>query len=241
MESEVSAKRLIYDICHPFLKLLRTNRTIIRWIFGVRIPRGLPVNYDPTTVLLKHALRQVATPDDRVILELGIGQAALVSLSLALTRPLEVDGVDCSALRVASSKKVAEYNGIDANFFESDLFSNVPAERRYDLIFFNPPYVPTQVGRQLKLTERLQIEGDAMWDGGTDGTAVLRRFLRECPAYLAKSGRVVFGVQSIFIPDEKIVEVIAESNLELIGRITRRLVPSVVYVLRRRQGNELPA
>ena len=228
-------KRLIYDVCHPLLKVLRTNRTVIRLIFGVRVPRGVPVQFDPTTVLLKHALQQIVTPDDRVALELGIGQGAMVGLSLALGKGIRIDGVDCSPQRVLSSCEVAKFNGVEAHFFQSDLFSNVSPERRYDLIFFNPPYVPTAIGRQLKLTRRLQIDGDQVWDGGSDGTTVLREFLRQSRGFLSSAGRVVFGVQPLFVPEDKVREVIAGSELRLIQRVTKRFVPSVVYVLGHRQ------
>ena len=144
-------RRLAYDLTHPLLGSVSRSRAVVQRLFGVKIPPALTVQFDPTTLLLKHALLAVAGPDDRPALEVGIGQGALLAIGLALTRNIRVDGVDLSPERVRSSRTVAEFNGVSADFFTSDLFASVPRERRYDLIFFNPPYVPTAVGKQLVL------------------------------------------------------------------------------------------
>ncbi len=224
--------RLAYSVCHPLLGLLRSNRLIIRRAFGVKIPRGIAVQYDPTTLILAHTLAAHATAQDHAALEMGIGTAALLSLSLAKRSSLRMEGVDCSAARVASSQAVAEFNGIAANFRVSDLFSTIESGTQFDLIFFNPPYVPTQVGRDLKLTERIGVDGDQMWDGGEDGTRVLRRFLREAHPFLSDRGRVIFGVQNLFVPDAVVQQVIADCGYQLIERCQRRFIPATAYVLR---------
>ncbi len=221
----------LYAAAHPVLRSLRSHPRLIRMLFGVQIPRGTPVQFDPTTICLSRTLRKIATENDRRTLEVGIGQAALVSLSLAKQRPVEVYGVDLSASRVASSIEVAKYNGIKADFRESDLLSAVPNDLRFDLIFFNPPYVPTAMGQQLQFNERFCTEGNHVWDGGVDGTDVLVRFLRDAKPRLTPTGRIVFGVQSIFIPDALIVEVLKREQMELKQRCRQRVPPSVCYVV----------
>lgn len=225
-------RRILYDMFHPLLRVVRTNRAIIRRTFGVRVPRGTVVQFDPTTILLAIALREIATPDDTTSLEIGIGCGALVSLSLARSRRVQITGVDLSPERVRTSREIAEFNGVEADFFTSDLFSTVSSDSRFDVLFFNPPYVPTETGRQLKLTERLDVDGDQVWDGGKDGTTVLREFLRRAPDYLSPAGRVVFGVQSIFVSDDTVCAVLRETGYTLTQRVTKRFVPSVVYVTR---------
>lgn len=225
-----------YHCFHPVLRMLRNNRLIIRRLFGVKIPHNVSVQFDPTTVLLARALEETLTDTDRRALEIGIGQGALVGLCLvkaAEKRGVELllDGIDCSPSRVTSSGQVAACNKIEANFWLSDLFADVQAEQQYDLIFFNPPYVPTGVGNQLKLTERLQVDGDQVWDGGEDGTSVLRTFLQQSRQYLSPSGRVVFGVQDIFVPDQRIVEAVQDSELRICKRFKKRSIPSIVYIL----------
>jgi release factor glutamine methyltransferase len=164
------------------------------------------------------------------LLEMGIGEGALVSLSLARSKVnLTIDGVDCSAARVNSSQQVADYNSIKVHFWQSDLFAQVPRDSSYDYIFFNPPYVPTHTGRTLRLTQRLEVDGDQMWDGGDDGACVLRAFLSQSQNYLATDGRVVFGVQEVFLPDKTVQKVVAEASLEVIEKIKRGWLPSTAY------------
>ena len=164
-------------------------------------------------------------------MEVGIGQGALISLSLARKHEIQVVGVDCSSERVEQSKIVAEGNKIPSEFFVSDLFSAVAKGRRFDLIFFNPPYVPTQVGQRLKMEQRFNSDGTQVWDGGVDGTEVLSRFLRDAPAFLTDRGKIVFGVQSVFVSDE-----LARATVDASGMVVRMCAvshfpPSVCYVV----------
>ncbi len=170
-------RKLVYNLVHPLSNALARNHWLIHRLFGIRIPKQTIVHFDPTTMLLRHALLHTVEPDDRQALEIGIGQGALLSLSLIKSTAVQVDGVDCSPARVASSQAVAAHNQLRAQFFVSDLFTGIPPGQRYDLIFFNPPYVPTTDGEQLQLTRRMRADSDRVWNGGEDGARVLRAFL----------------------------------------------------------------
>jgi methylase of polypeptide subunit release factors len=52
----------------------------------------------------------------------------------------------------------------------------------YDIIVFNPPYVPSTSEDQ---------EEAASWAGGTDGRAVIDRFIAAAPDYLATDGVIL--------------------------------------------------
>jgi len=231
----MQAKRLAYKLFHPMLRWARSHPVLIRGLLGVRLPRGADVAFDPTTVLLARAARETATTEDRTVLEMGIGAGALVGLSLACERrrqrqPIVLVGCDCVPRRVESAVKVAQHNGIEVEFYLSDLFDAVPSDQQFDLILFNPPYVPTEVGDQLNMGERLTDER-TMWDGGDDGLVVLRKFLAAAPPHLSPTGRLLFGVQHVFVSDEAVRRAIDESPFSLQRRITRRGVPAAVYVL----------
>jgi len=223
----------IYDIAYPVLRAVRGNHLLIRWLFGVQIPSGLSTQFDPTTLGLKRLLCQIATPEDRTSLEIGIGQGALISLSLALHCRLKITGVDCPKELVNQSQTVARVNGIDADFFESNLFDAVPRDRRFDLIFFNPPYVPTAIGLRLRLGKRFSPDGDQAWDGGSDGTQVLSRFLNQAKDFLTPRGRIVFGVQSLFVPESLVQSRVRDSGLFVEQRTVWKIPPSVCYVVSR--------
>lgn len=58
----------------------------------------------------------------------------------------------------------------------SDLFENV--ESKFDLITFNPPYLPSSD----------DIEGAEAWNGGESGNELVERFAEEAPRYLRPGG-----------------------------------------------------
>jgi release factor glutamine methyltransferase len=227
----MSIRRLLYHVVHPVLGVAARNRFLIHRLFGIRIPRDVTVHFDPTTLLLRFALQQVVVPQDKSALDVGIGQGALLALGLQRSTHLYVEGVDCSESRVHSSRLVAHHNALTANFFVSNLFSAVPPDCQYDLIFFNPPYVPTRNGEELKLTRRMRADSDRVWNGGQEGTQVLREFLLHAPSHLSPRGRVLFGVQPIFVPDHRIHALVGQGRLVMLNRITRCCIPSTVYVL----------
>jgi release factor glutamine methyltransferase len=222
----------VYDLVHPVLRAARGNHVIIRCLFGLRIPAGLTVQFDPTTLGLKRLLCEITTLEDRSSLEIGIGQGALVSLALARRSSLLITGVDCCKNRVDQSQIVAKANGIEADFFVSDLFDAIPSDRRFDLIFFNPPYVPTAVGKRLQLGERFSKDGDQTWDGGPDGTKVLSLFLDQAKNFLTERGRIVFGVQAVFVPDKLVLSAIHDCGLSVQRKVAWKFLPSVCYVVK---------
>ncbi len=222
---------LVYDVTHPVLGMIRSNKFLIRRLFGVKLPRGLRANFDSTTISLSRAAKRFLTPEDRRVFEMGIGEAALVSLSLK-DRPLEISGADCSTTRVESSQQVARENQVPVRFWVSDLFAEVPSDLRFDLIIFNVPYIPSEMGQRLKLTKRLGVDGDQVWDGGPNGTEVLTRFLTEAVPYLSPRGRVLFGVQNYFVPDPTICQVLDQCGYDLVERSKSWFVRSCCYLVK---------
>lgn len=228
----MDVKSMVYEVTHPVLAKVRSNRWLIKRLFGLTVPREIDISFDPTTVALRQAVCDSITSKDSAVFEMGIGQAALVGLSVAKERGVELHGADCSPSRVETSQRVAEANGVETQFLVSDLFASVAPQQRFDVIFFNVPYVPSQQGQTLQLTKRLGVDGDQVWDGGPDGTQVLRAFLAEAIDFLAPEGRVVFGVQNIFVPEEVVQQVIQDCGYRLQQRSTKRMVPSCCYVVR---------
>lgn len=219
----------IYRLVHPVYAAIRSNPAIISLLFGVKTLGGETIHWDTTTLMLKRSLKKVLRKEDSVF-EMGVGQAALLSIWVAKTRlAKKVDGADVSHARVASARQTVELNGVDIQLFESNLFSNVPGT--YDVIFFNPPYVRTEIGRSLNLTERLNVDGDQVWDGGTDGTAVIADFLRDLKNHLLRGGKALVGVQDYYVKRPQMEALAGKYNLKIGKTFTTVLNPSVVYML----------
>jgi release factor glutamine methyltransferase len=76
--------------------------------------------------------------------------------------------------------------------YRGDLFSPLPSplEGRVDVVVGVVPYVPTPA---LPLLQRdtFTFESPLSYDGGLDGTDILRRVLRESPRFLRRGGALL--------------------------------------------------
>lgn len=144
--------------------------------------------YEPaedTHLLLRAALEEVSAED--VVLEMGAGRG-LVSKSLVpLARRVIATDINPGAVRLLRRE------GIDT--VRSDLFTGIRS--RFDLVLFNPPYLPTG--------EEEVLEGwlNRAFDGGCTGRDTINRFLEELGDHLnAGGGRALLLVSSISDPSE---------------------------------------
>ena len=131
------------------------------------------------TYLLLDAARKEVKPGDR-ILEVGTG-SGLISRELA-----KVSGVvatDINPHAVLCARKA----GIDV--VRTDLFAGIRGS--FDLILFNPPYLPTQP------EERMDDWLEYALDGGESGRAVIERFARNIGDVLAPGGRILLLISSL--------------------------------------------
>lgn len=126
------------------------------------------------------------------VLEVGTG-TGLLSLIVA-DKAKEVVGVDLNPQAVELSKRNADLNEIkNVEFKKSDLFENVNGI--FDLIIFNPPYLPSS-------EDGSRLPGREQWSGGEDGREIIRRFSSEARGYLKDTGKILVVVSSLTGLDE---------------------------------------
>jgi len=226
--ARLSLVRAIYRLVSPGFRRIRFHPWNVRLRFGVRLPPGVPTHFDTTTIALQKALEKWATNAER-ILELGTGNAALLSCFLARRLGREVHGVELSASRVQQALQVVRHNSLPVRLWQSDLFGQV--QGTYDLIVFNPPYVPSAMGQALGLDKRPEFDGDQVWDGGETGTETIEKFLKSLPPHLAPEGRVLLGVQGFYVPPEVLQPLFEKAGLKVAKRFRTRFNPSDVWVL----------
>lgn len=115
------------------------------------------------------------------VLEIGCG-SGILSVAMA-EKGAEVAAVDINPEAVEATEERAQESDIDVDVFLSDMFEEV--EGRFDLIVFNPPYLP---GRKM--------EGDEKWRGGEKGVEVTERFIDRYHEYLKEDGEALFLLSS---------------------------------------------
>jgi len=217
-----------------FLDYIQSSRRITELIFGVTpYPRNRDEHWDLTTIVLKKALNKYVK-DHQKILEIGTGDLAILSIYIAKKyRDLDITAVDINPEFVINAKLNANKNKVKLNIFQSDLFSNVNS--LFDVIFFNPPYVPTHNGSIYEVEKRNDIEQESIynkiWDGGEEGCDVIRRFLQNVSKNIFPDGKIILGINTFFIDDSKIKEIVNENNLNIISIISQMFNPSKAYIL----------
>jgi 16S rRNA G1207 methylase RsmC len=204
-------------------KLLRTDRNIIRNLFDLDISPKLTTAadyycWDNTTLSLWEFLSAlIPTLDvDSIVQEIGCGPYA--TLSLALKKKfihLNISASEIEKDRVSTAQLTAEYNQIHLSIIQSDLLASL--DKKYDLIFMNPPYVPS--GQQQDISGS-QEENPSEWQsghGGDDGTLVIRSLLSEAHPKLNKNGLIALGINNYFIEDHLLKTLFSEYNYTIEG------------------------
>ncbi len=203
---------------------LYRSRWCARWLFGVNfLPlEGPDHHFDVTTIaLVRRAAREVA-PETRVI-DLGTGSRAVIGLSLWKRSGCHVTAVDVNPDVLALARANIEHNRAPIRTVESELFENVPED--FDLVVFNPPYVPTAHG-----LDRLSEARRSQWDGGPDGLDVVRRFL-DALCTRTHPLRCCLGVNVLHANHDAILEAIGRRDaLALLASSRHPVLPVRVYI-----------
>ena len=174
----------------------------------------------------------VADPDEvGAVLELCTGSGCLAILAAHAFPNADVDAVDISpqALEVASIN-IADYGLEDhVALFEGDLFAPL-AERRYDVIIANPPYVNS--ASMQALPAEYQHEPQLALAGGEDGMDIVRKIIAEARNWLTEDGLLV-----VEIGNERANVEAALGGLDLVWLSTSGGDDSVFLI----QASDLPA
>lgn len=145
--------------------------------------------YEPAedSFLLADAALEEAEPGMR-ILEIGAGSGFVSAVIRANVKGIRIFATEINPHAALCAKA----NGVEV--IRTDLFRGLKPGSKgtpFDLILFNPPYLPTS--EEEKVTGWLNYA----FDGGTSGRETLDRFLDEVRNYLKPGGRVLVLISSI--------------------------------------------
>jgi release factor glutamine methyltransferase len=152
--------------------------------FQIRVDPGVYVPRWQSEPLARRAVERL--PATGLAIDLCTGSGAIARI-LTTERPgarVVASDVDERAVACALANAVEVYQG--------DLFAPLPPtlEGRVDVVVGVVPYVPTPA---LPLLQRdtFAFESPLAYDGGPDGTDILRRVLRDSPRFLRAGGALL--------------------------------------------------
>jgi release factor glutamine methyltransferase len=161
--------------------------------------------------------------DGMRILEVGTG-TGFVSAVLKANANVEVVATDISPYAV----RCARSNGIEV--IRTDMFRGLRSGPIFDLIIFNPPYLPT--------SDEEKVPGwlNYAFDGGIDGCASVESFVDEAGKYLVRNGMILLLVSSLTgIEHVKTKMGSAGFDVNIVGR-TRCFYEELVVLLGNRRA-----
>lgn len=199
----------------------------LAWITGFTMFCGLKIQVDSgvfvprwqSEPLTRHAVRRLPTRGIAIDICTGSGAVAKTLLTERPGSRVVASDLDDRAVACASSNGVEVYCG--------DLFTPLPRvlEGRVDVIIGVVPYVPSPSLSMLP-RDTLVFESTLSYDGGEDGTEVLRRVIVECLRFLRPGGALLLelgGEQAETLQDDlarhgfKVVNVLMDDERDLRG------------------------
>ena len=175
-------------------------------------------------------------PKPITIADVGAGSGILaVTLAKHLpTSTVTMIDVSPAALKVAqgNAERTKVSDRIEA--IESDLFAAVPAERKFDLIVSNPPYITSDEMQQLEVDVR-RYEPALALDGGPQGTTVIERLIPQAAERLRPGGWLLMEISPTIVGR---VEQLLEADPRLERQPTQKDAAGLARVVQARRKEE---
>lgn len=174
----------------------RGQREPLQYIVGQAEFCGLKFKVDrraliprPETEYLVEVTTKRLTASPQRVLDLGTGSGALAAVFANRYPEAQVVAVDRSAEALALARENIAALGLSerVTLLESDWFTAVPADVRYNLIVANPPYLSDAEVREAS-DEVRNFEPHSALSAGANSAADLEKILRAAPAHLAPGG-----------------------------------------------------
>ena len=143
-----------------------------------------------TEHLVEHVLTLVETATEYAIMDVGTGTGC-IAITLAIERPnAQITALDVSADALELAREnAANLLATNVKFTESDWFSAVPTDEKFDFIVSNPPYI---VPGDAHLSQGdLRFEPTIALADTIDGLESYRQLARGATAHLKVGGWLV--------------------------------------------------
>ncbi len=176
--------------------------------------------------LLQKIVKQKAK--NKSVLDMGTGSGILAETALqSKAKFVLATDINPEAIKLLKSKFK---NREDIQIIKSNIFLKIPRTTKFDLIVFNPPYLP--------LDEREPINSRRETTGGRFGDEISLRFLEKSISHLNKKGVILLLVSSL-TPMNRIKELLKTLNLAFKIIARKKLFMESLFVLEIKKTTDL--
>lgn len=209
----------------------------IFWHKDVKVELDDEKVYAPAedTFLLLDSVEPLVS-DRTVVLEIGVG-SGIIALALA-KHAKKVVGIDISKEAVKCTKNNAKTNHLEnkIELILGDLFNPLKTEAKFDLILFNPPYLPSEETDEKILMKKPELKTvSKTWNGlGRRGRKIIDRFLNELKIRLQKDAQA-FLVHSSINDLEKTLSLTDKMGLKCEILAKKKLFFEELYIIKIKQ------
>lgn len=194
--SELSSERMIAPSESKKIKEIADKRLTGRplWyivgdteFFGckIKVDERALIPRPETELLADYTVKSVEDGDKVLDMCTGSGCIAISVARRCAKRRVSVTAADISDAAIMLARENAQLNGVNVDFVQSDLFTNVRG--RFNVIVCNPPYIRSDEIASLQKEVR-EFEPRIALDGGADGLDFYRRIAKSIRSYLARDG-----------------------------------------------------
>lgn len=176
---------------------LRATHQPLQYITGEQEFMGLSFQVSPEVLIPRQDTETLVEQTQRVlkdgdrILDMCTGSGCILISLLHENKTCQGMGVDIADTSIALARENAKRNDVRAEWFVSDLFSEVHGV--FDVIVSNPPYIATEVLQEL-MPEVIEYEPKRALDGHEDGLYFYRQIIADAPKYLKPGGWILFEI-----------------------------------------------
>ncbi len=134
---------------------------------------------------------------NKSVLDVGCGSGILAQAAQrAGAKSVLAADVNPDAIKLLKEKCI--------NAVKSDLFSKIKKSQKFDLILFNPPYLPED--------KREDKESQRATTGGKRGDEIIIKFLKQSKNHLNKKGKILLLLSS-FTPQDKVKSLLIKNKM----------------------------
>ncbi|MEA3457223.1 MAG: HemK2/MTQ2 family protein methyltransferase [Candidatus Thermoplasmatota archaeon] len=153
-----------------------------------------PEVYEPAEDTFQ-LIEAVEVKEGDTVLEIGTG-CGIVALECArIGAEVICSDLNPHAVKLAKRNYLINKSSLKCSveIRQGDLFSVLNKDERFDVIIFNPPYLPTQPENRIGGTGWFDIATD----GGVNGLELTKRFIDDLSKHLKKTGHAYFVFSSL--------------------------------------------